>query len=205
VALAAEAAGLAELWIWEDCFWEGGISLAGALLGMTERLRIGVGLLPYPLRNVALAADLCGGVPPCPAGAAGGGGVTCSGDYVRIARAALVVAAGDGAEAHLGATGPKSLRLNGRLADGTTLVSDTAPDQLAGIRALVAEGRAEAGRTDSHEFTVFAETTAAPAAATAAAWSAVGADRIALQPASDEADPVGFAAAAGLGGAARGT
>ena len=56
VALAAEEAGLGELWIWEDCFWEGGISMAGALLGTTERLRVGVGLMPYPLRNVALAA-----------------------------------------------------------------------------------------------------------------------------------------------------
>lgn len=56
LALAAEGAGLGELWIWEDCFWEGGISMAGALLGTTERLRVGVGLMPYPLRNVALAA-----------------------------------------------------------------------------------------------------------------------------------------------------
>ena len=56
VALAGEDAGLGELWIWEDCFWEGGISMAGALLGTTERLRVGVGLMPYPLRNVALAA-----------------------------------------------------------------------------------------------------------------------------------------------------
>jgi alkanesulfonate monooxygenase SsuD/methylene tetrahydromethanopterin reductase-like flavin-dependent oxidoreductase (luciferase family) len=56
VALAAEAAELDELWLWEDCFWEGGISMAGAVLGMTERLRVGIGLLPMPLRNVALAA-----------------------------------------------------------------------------------------------------------------------------------------------------
>lgn len=56
VAIAAEEAGLGELWLWEDCFWEGGISMAGALLGTTERLRIGIGLMPYPLRNVALAA-----------------------------------------------------------------------------------------------------------------------------------------------------
>ncbi|MET0693040.1 MAG: LLM class flavin-dependent oxidoreductase [Propionibacteriaceae bacterium] len=56
VALAAEAAGLEELWVWEDSFWEGGISVSAALLGMTERLRVGVGLLPVPFRNVALAA-----------------------------------------------------------------------------------------------------------------------------------------------------
>lgn len=56
VALAGEEAGLVELWIWEDSFWEGGISVSAGLLGMTEQLRVGVGLLPVPLRNVALAA-----------------------------------------------------------------------------------------------------------------------------------------------------
>ena len=30
--------------------------MSAALLGMTERLRVGVGLFPVPLRNVALAA-----------------------------------------------------------------------------------------------------------------------------------------------------
>jgi len=56
VGLAAEAAGLEELWVWEDSFWEGGISTSAALLGLTERLRVGVGLLPVPFRNVALTA-----------------------------------------------------------------------------------------------------------------------------------------------------
>lgn len=56
VARAADAAGLEQLWIWEDCFYEGGISTATAALGATENLVIGIGLLPVPLRNVALAA-----------------------------------------------------------------------------------------------------------------------------------------------------
>jgi alkanesulfonate monooxygenase SsuD/methylene tetrahydromethanopterin reductase-like flavin-dependent oxidoreductase (luciferase family) len=56
VALAAEQAGLAELWLWEDCFAESGIATAAAVLGWTERLRVGIGLLPVPLRNVALTA-----------------------------------------------------------------------------------------------------------------------------------------------------
>jgi alkanesulfonate monooxygenase SsuD/methylene tetrahydromethanopterin reductase-like flavin-dependent oxidoreductase (luciferase family) len=56
VALAGEEAGLDELWIWEDSYWEGGISMSAALLGMTSRLKVGVGLLPVPLRNVTLAA-----------------------------------------------------------------------------------------------------------------------------------------------------
>jgi alkanesulfonate monooxygenase SsuD/methylene tetrahydromethanopterin reductase-like flavin-dependent oxidoreductase (luciferase family) len=56
VARAADDAGLEELWLWEDCFREGGIASAAAALAWTGRLRVGVGLLPVPLRNVALTA-----------------------------------------------------------------------------------------------------------------------------------------------------
>jgi alkanesulfonate monooxygenase SsuD/methylene tetrahydromethanopterin reductase-like flavin-dependent oxidoreductase (luciferase family) len=56
VARAADEAGLEELWLWEDCFKESGIAAAAAALAWTERLRVGVGLLPVPLRNVALTA-----------------------------------------------------------------------------------------------------------------------------------------------------
>ncbi|TWF79051.1 luciferase-like monooxygenase [Pseudonocardia hierapolitana] len=56
VALSAEAAGIAQLWLWEDCFCEGGLSTATAALAWTERLQVAVGLLPVPLRNPALAA-----------------------------------------------------------------------------------------------------------------------------------------------------
>jgi len=56
VARVAEDCGLAELWLWEDCFWGGGMSIASALLAWTERLPVGIGVLPVPLRNVALTA-----------------------------------------------------------------------------------------------------------------------------------------------------
>ncbi|BBC33869.1 Oxidoreductase [Streptomyces graminofaciens] len=56
VARLADETGLEELWLWEDCFREGGISAAAAALAWTERVRIGVGLLPVPLRNVAITA-----------------------------------------------------------------------------------------------------------------------------------------------------
>ena len=56
IARLADESGLEELWLWEDCFLEGGISTAAAALASTERLRVGVGLLPVPLRNVALTA-----------------------------------------------------------------------------------------------------------------------------------------------------
>lgn len=56
VARAADAAGLDELWLWEDCFYASGVASLSAALAVTQRLRVGVGLLPAPLRNVALTA-----------------------------------------------------------------------------------------------------------------------------------------------------
>jgi alkanesulfonate monooxygenase SsuD/methylene tetrahydromethanopterin reductase-like flavin-dependent oxidoreductase (luciferase family) len=56
IAVAADQSGLDELWLWEDCFLESGIATAAAALAWTERLKVGVGLLPVPLRNVALTA-----------------------------------------------------------------------------------------------------------------------------------------------------
>jgi alkanesulfonate monooxygenase SsuD/methylene tetrahydromethanopterin reductase-like flavin-dependent oxidoreductase (luciferase family) len=55
VAQAADASGVEQLWVWEDCFKESGIATAAAVLAWTERLAVGIGLLPAPLRNVALA------------------------------------------------------------------------------------------------------------------------------------------------------
>jgi alkanesulfonate monooxygenase SsuD/methylene tetrahydromethanopterin reductase-like flavin-dependent oxidoreductase (luciferase family) len=49
-------AGLDDLWMWEDCFLEGGLTTATAALAWSSTLRIGLGLMPVPLRNPALAA-----------------------------------------------------------------------------------------------------------------------------------------------------
>jgi alkanesulfonate monooxygenase SsuD/methylene tetrahydromethanopterin reductase-like flavin-dependent oxidoreductase (luciferase family) len=56
IAIAAEAAGVDELWLWEDCFQQGGIAQVAVALASTERLNVGIGLIPAPLRNVAGAA-----------------------------------------------------------------------------------------------------------------------------------------------------
>ncbi|MER5446252.1 LLM class flavin-dependent oxidoreductase [Streptomyces sp. NPDC002764] len=56
VAELADDSGLQGLWLWEDCFLEGGISTVAAALAWTERLKVGIGLLPVPLRNVAVTA-----------------------------------------------------------------------------------------------------------------------------------------------------
>jgi alkanesulfonate monooxygenase SsuD/methylene tetrahydromethanopterin reductase-like flavin-dependent oxidoreductase (luciferase family) len=53
---AAEAAGIDELWLWEDCFKEAAFGSAAAALAWTDRLRVGIGIAPMPLRNVALTA-----------------------------------------------------------------------------------------------------------------------------------------------------
>jgi len=56
VARAADESGLDELWLWEDCFKQSGVAAAAAALAWTDRVRIGVGVFPVPLRHVALTA-----------------------------------------------------------------------------------------------------------------------------------------------------
>lgn len=56
VVRAADDAGLDELWLWEDCFKESGIATAAAALAWSTRIHVGVGILPAPLRNVAVTA-----------------------------------------------------------------------------------------------------------------------------------------------------
>ena len=56
IARAADEAGLEELWLWEDCFLGGGVSAATAALAWTTNLKVGVGIMPVPFRNVALCA-----------------------------------------------------------------------------------------------------------------------------------------------------
>jgi alkanesulfonate monooxygenase SsuD/methylene tetrahydromethanopterin reductase-like flavin-dependent oxidoreductase (luciferase family) len=55
-AKVAEAAGASELWLWEDCFLTGGVAATAAALAATERIVVGIGILPAPVRNAAFAA-----------------------------------------------------------------------------------------------------------------------------------------------------
>lgn len=52
----AEQAGYDELWFSEDLPWAGGMVMAATALACTERLRVGLGLLPAVTRNVGTAA-----------------------------------------------------------------------------------------------------------------------------------------------------
>ncbi|MEN4475637.1 LLM class flavin-dependent oxidoreductase [Mycolicibacterium cosmeticum] len=55
-ACAAEHAGVDELWLWEDCFLQGGIAQAAVALAQTRSLVVGIGVLPAPLRGVVATA-----------------------------------------------------------------------------------------------------------------------------------------------------
>lgn len=45
-----------DVWVVEDLGWTGAISSAATALAVTERLRVGIGIAPAPLRNPALLA-----------------------------------------------------------------------------------------------------------------------------------------------------
>ncbi|SEM16251.1 LLM class flavin-dependent oxidoreductase [Streptacidiphilus jiangxiensis] len=55
-AREVEALGVDDLWVVEDLGWNGGISAAAVALGATQRLRVGLGIAPAPLRSPALLA-----------------------------------------------------------------------------------------------------------------------------------------------------
>ncbi|HEY4463660.1 MAG TPA: LLM class flavin-dependent oxidoreductase [Streptosporangiaceae bacterium] len=258
VARAGDDAGLEELWLWEDCFWNGGIASVAAALAWTSRLRVGIGVLPVPLRNVGVAAmeiatleqmfpgRLMPGVGHgvqdwmAQVGARAespmtllreyltalrallrGEKLTVDGRYVRLTGVALDRPPASPPPVFAAATGPRSLRLSGELADGTILTASTGPAQVREARRLVDEGRATGGRTAPHPLIVYLRAAtgagaaerveaerrregdgpsldtgvAGDARAVADAvqrWAEAGADTVVLQPTVDDPDPEGF-------------
>ena len=57
-----EALGLDEVWIVEDCFWAGGLTAVAASLAVTERIAVGMGIVPAVARNAAITAMEMGGL-----------------------------------------------------------------------------------------------------------------------------------------------
>jgi 5,10-methylenetetrahydromethanopterin reductase len=51
-----EEGGADQLWVIEDCFYTAAISLAATALAVTERLQVGIGILPAVARNPAVTA-----------------------------------------------------------------------------------------------------------------------------------------------------
>ncbi|MGJ7439576.1 LLM class flavin-dependent oxidoreductase [Aquipuribacter sp. MA13-6] len=56
VARACEDAGFDEVWVVEDCFFTGGLTTAALALAATERVTVGIGILPAVVRNAAFTA-----------------------------------------------------------------------------------------------------------------------------------------------------
>jgi alkanesulfonate monooxygenase SsuD/methylene tetrahydromethanopterin reductase-like flavin-dependent oxidoreductase (luciferase family) len=204
-AKAAEAAGASELWLWEDCFLTGGIAATAAALAATERIVVGIGILPAPVRNAAFAAmelatlarlhpgrlhagfghgiaewmhqvgakpasqlTLLEEVTVAVRALLRGETVDTEGRYVRLRSVALDHPPRTAPPVSLGVRGPKSLRLSGRCADGTVIDASADPAAVSATRDAIDEGRSEAGRTDPHRLTVFAEPGADPDAYAAA-------------------------------------
>lgn len=260
VARAADQAGLDELWLWEDCFLESGITATVAALAWTERLTVGVGLLPVPLRNVAITAmELATLHRMFPGRARVGVGhgvqdwmgqvgaraespmmllreyltalrallsgqrVTTEGRYVRLDGVALDWPPPQPPELLAGATGDRTLRLSGEVADGTILTGGTTVEQVRRARGLIDEGRASSGRSGYHQVVVYLHAATGPDAAArleaervrwgydtmtghgvaggaeavaeaVRTWAAAGVDTVVLQPTPDDPDPEGFTA-----------
>jgi 5,10-methylenetetrahydromethanopterin reductase len=55
-ARRAEQQGYTEMWVVEDCFLSGGLAMAATALAATERIHVGIGLLPALVRNPAITA-----------------------------------------------------------------------------------------------------------------------------------------------------
>ena len=51
-----ESSGVRQLWVIEDCFFTAGVSLAATALAVTDRLQVGIGILPAVARNPAVTA-----------------------------------------------------------------------------------------------------------------------------------------------------
>jgi 5,10-methylenetetrahydromethanopterin reductase len=97
-AREVERLGYDDLWFSEDLPWAGGIAMAATALACTERLRVGLGLLPAVTRNVATTAMELGAL-------------------ARIAPGRLVVALGTGVPAWMEQIGAPTNRRLAALAE----------------------------------------------------------------------------------------
>lgn len=56
IAATLDAGGIDELWLIEDCFFTAGPSLAASALTATDRIEVGIGILPAVVRHPAITA-----------------------------------------------------------------------------------------------------------------------------------------------------
>lgn len=189
----AEAMGFDQVWVVEDCFYLGGIAQAGIALAATDRVTVGVGIVPAVARNPAfLAMDYATLASAFPGRFIGGIGhgfggwmeqvgvkpgswlksieevtsavqrilhgeeVTVHGNYANLDAVRLEDAPAIVPPVLLGVQSEKSLRLAGICADGLVLAEGASPDYVRWARALMQEGREEAGRAGDGMVVVYA-------------------------------------------------
>ncbi|WP_146842316.1 LLM class flavin-dependent oxidoreductase [Cellulomonas composti] len=157
-ARAADRAGFDELWVVEDLAFRGGVAQAAAVLAATDRIVVGVGILPAAVRHVAYAAmevatlaqlfpgrvhvGIGHGMPEWmrQLGVWPQRPLAFLSSYVETLRTLLGGGEVDGLRLDpssvpdvvppllLGVRGPKSLAVSGRVADGTVLAEPCAPE-----------------------------------------------------------------------------
>jgi alkanesulfonate monooxygenase SsuD/methylene tetrahydromethanopterin reductase-like flavin-dependent oxidoreductase (luciferase family) len=190
-ARRAEAAGFDELWLWDDCFLPGALTSAAIALAATQKLRVGIGLIPAPSINPLFAAmelttlarafpnrilpgfghglatwmAQIGAAPRSSLAALNetviavrqllsGACVTTQGEQVNLDNVQMHLTAAHVPPLYVGAVREKTLRLAGRVGDGTILTAMSSPDYIRWAQGHVRAGMAEAGRTQ-HRIVVY--------------------------------------------------
>jgi 5,10-methylenetetrahydromethanopterin reductase len=190
-ARRAEAGGFDELWLWDDCFLPGAFTSAAIALSATQKLKVGIGLLPATTYNPLFAAmeittlarafpgrfmpgfghgvgtwmTQIGAAPKSSLKALEetvsamrqllrGDLVTTRGTQVNLDQAQMQLTPTDVPPLYVGAMREKSLRLAGRVGDGTILTGMSSPAYVRWAREQIRAGMAEAGRT-THRVVVY--------------------------------------------------
>lgn len=170
-AAAAEEAGFDEVWLGEDFFDSGGIAAAALALAATRRVTVGLGVLSAAVRAPAvLAMELAalgraypgrliagiglgegaslrviGRLPESPLALVRG----CVTTVRALLQGARLASEGGGfalaypaaMPVHVGAVGPRMLRLAGEVGEGTVLSVGSGPAYVEWATARLAEGR----------------------------------------------------------------
>jgi alkanesulfonate monooxygenase SsuD/methylene tetrahydromethanopterin reductase-like flavin-dependent oxidoreductase (luciferase family) len=171
------------LWLWDDSFLPGAFTSAAIALSATQKLKVGIGLLPATAYNPLFAAmeittlarafpdrilpgfghgvgswmTQIGAAPKSSMKALAetvtavrqllsGELITAHGTQVNLDQVQMQLTPADVPPLYVGAMRDKSLRLAGRVGDGTILTGMSAPAYVRWAREHIRAGMAEAGR-----------------------------------------------------------
>ncbi|RZQ62168.1 LLM class flavin-dependent oxidoreductase [Amycolatopsis suaedae] len=167
-ARRADELGFAELWVVEDLGFRGGFAQAAAVLAATSSIRVGIGILPAAVRNVAFTAmeintlaELFGDRIDVGVGHGAKDWMKQIGVWPPSPLAVLreqfstlrtLLAGGETADGVrltspasrpprllAGVRGPRSLALAGEVADGTILAEPATPEYVAAARERIGD------------------------------------------------------------------